>query len=80
LANSAVGSREHGVGIQQRTTAKVGATLLQRHDEGEVASGSGYSTHDLSRIGMELRCREGDCGNRKSEECVNHCVDCWAWE
>jgi hypothetical protein len=72
-----VSSCEHRVGVQQRTTAEVGATLLQRDNEGEVASRSSYSTHNLSRIGLELRCREGDRGNRKSEECVNHCVGSW---
>jgi hypothetical protein len=83
LVNRAVSSCDDCVGIQQRTTAEVGATLLERHDEGEVASGSGLSTYDLGDLMVQLWCRKGcgenDCGNRKSEECVNHC-DSWVWE
>jgi hypothetical protein len=83
LVNRAVSSCDDRVGVQQRTTAEVGATLLERNDEGEVASNSGFSAYDLGDLVVELWCRKGcrecDCGKRKSEKCVNHC-DSWVWE
>lgn len=69
LANSAVSGGDDGVGVDKRATAEVRAALLQRDNEGEVASVSSRTTDDVDGV---LRGRSsGDCGGHKASD---HCL------
>lgn len=60
---------DDSVGVEEGTTTEVGAALLQRDDEGEVASSGSSATDDVDRV---LRGRSsGDCGGQKASD---HCL------
>lgn len=69
LTDSAVSCSDDGVGVEERTTTEVGAALLQRDDEGEVASAGDCTTDDVDKI---LRSgSSGNCGGQKaSDDCL----------
>lgn len=69
LALSAVGGSDDGAGVEEGTTAEMGAAALETDNEGEVAGCSGCSTNNLDRVLGSGSSR--DCGGHEaSNECL----------
>lgn len=87
LADSAVSGGDDGVGVEERTTAEVGAAALQTDDKGKVASRSNRSTDDVDRV-----LGSGSSGHCGGQQASDYCLvlhldevlgsegsECWKW-